>query len=79
MSTIVAVCPFSKTVCRECAIYRGRHVELCTFSRNRSNGTKTDKAKARGDEVFTKWEMPDLADCSTMMVNIEDFIERRGI
>jgi hypothetical protein len=29
--------------------------------------------------VFTKWEMPDIPDGANIMVDIEDFIERRGI
>ena len=76
MSSTITVCPFSKTACKECAIYRGRHVELCSF---RANGAKADRPKAESSAVFTFWEFPDIPDGPNIMVNIEDFIERRGI
>jgi len=72
------VCPFSKMACRECAIYRGRHVELCG-ARFRQSGAKVDRPRARSSAVFTCWEFPDIPDSPKCMVNIEDFIERRGI
>jgi hypothetical protein len=76
MSKTATRCPFSKMMCRECAIYRGRHVELCSV---RANGTKADRPKAQGSAVFTCWEIPDIPDSPDTMVNIEDFLERRGI
>ncbi len=76
MSKTASKCPFSKMICRECAIYRGRHVELCSF---RMNGTKADRPKAESSGVFTGWEFPDIPDGPNVMVNIEDFIERRGL
>ena len=75
----VTVCPFSRTVCRECAIYRGRHFELCACHNYRLRETKGARTKAWSSEVFTKWEMPDIPDGANIMVDIEDFIERRGI
>ncbi|OPY69077.1 MAG: hypothetical protein A4E57_01382 [Syntrophorhabdaceae bacterium PtaU1.Bin034] len=79
MSKVITVCPFSKMVCRECAIYRGRHAEMCMVSKYRHNYSEADRKKAHGSEVFTKWDMPDLPGDSNIMVDIEDFIERRGI
>lgn len=76
MSKAAARCPFSKMMCRECAVYRGRHVELCSF---RANGAKVDRPKAEGSGVFTCWEFPDITGSPNIMVNIEDFIERRGL
>jgi hypothetical protein len=64
--------------CRECAIYRGRHVELCG-AHFRLNGVKVDRPKATSSAVFAGWEFPDIPDGLNCMVNIEDFIERRGI
>ena len=29
MAKIKMLCPFSKELCRECALYRGRHYYLC--------------------------------------------------
>ena len=78
MSGTITVCPFSKVACRECAVYRGRHVELCG-ARFRMSGTKVDRPRAKSSAVFTCWEFPDIPDSPNRMVDIEDFIERRGI
>ncbi len=78
MSKIITVCPFSKVMCRECAIYRGRHRDMCAVSRYRQSYPDLKK-RAKGSELFTKWEMPDIPDNPNVMVDIEDFIERRGI
>ena len=79
MSRTITVCPFSKMVCRECAIYRGRHVELCAASRQRQREQVRRGQGLRSSAVFTCWEFPDIPDSPGRMVNIEDFIERRGI
>ncbi len=79
MSKEAAVCPFSRRMCRECAVYRGRHFELCSLHNFRLKEAKAAKAKAWSEEVFTKWEMPEIPDGTNIMVDIEDFIERRGI
>ncbi len=79
MSKTITVCPFSKMMCRECAIYRGRHSEMCLVSRYRQSYPDMKKPGLKCNEVFTKWEMPDIPDSPNIMVDIEDFIERRGI
>ena len=79
MSKEAAVCPFSRGVCKECAVYWGRHFELCSLRNFRLREVRAAKAKAWSCEVFSKWEMPDIPDGSNIMVDIEDFIERRGI
>ena len=71
----VTVCPFSRTICRECAIYRGRHFGLCAAHNYRLRATKGTNTKAWQTEVFSKWDMPDIPDGGNMMVDIEDFIE----
>jgi len=78
MSSTITMCPFSKMACRECAVYRGRHVDLCS-ARLRLKGAKVDRPRAKSSAVFTCWEFPDIPDSPKCMVNIEDFIERRGI
>ena len=78
MSSTITMCPFSKMACRECAVYRGRHVDLCS-ARLRLKGAKVDRSRATSSAVFTCWEFPDIPDNPKCMVNIEDFIERRGI
>jgi hypothetical protein len=74
-----AVCPFSHRMCKECAIYWGRHFELCSMRNVHLREIRAAKAKAWSNEVFSKWEMPDLPDNSNIMTDIEDLIERRGI
>ena len=73
----VTVCPFSRMVCRECAIYRGRHFELCASHNYRLRETKGTQTKARMAEVFEKWEMPEIPDGVNIMVDIEDFIDTK--
>jgi hypothetical protein len=75
----VTLCPFSRTICRECAIYRGRHLELCAFHNYKLRATKGTQTKAWTTELFTKWEMPEIPDGAHIMVDIEDFIEKEEI
>jgi hypothetical protein len=79
MSKEAAVCPFSRKMCKECAVYWGRHFELCSLRNVRLKVARAAKAKAWSEEVFTKWDMPEIPDGANIMVDIEDFIERRGI
>ncbi len=78
MSKEAAVCPFSHRTCRECAIYWGRHFELCSTRNVRLREERSARAKTWSCGVFSKWEMPEIPDGSNIMVDIEDFIERRG-
>ena len=78
MSTSTTVCPFSGAECRQCAVFRGRHLELCSVSNYRLKGANGTRRKVWCSEVFTKWEMPEIPDGTNIMVDIEDFIERRG-
>jgi len=50
------VCPFSGRACKECAVYRGRHFELCSSRNVRLREIKAAKAKA----WTAKWEMPKI-------------------
>jgi len=77
-SKAIVVCPFSKVPCRECAIYRGRHMELCARFRNQG-GADAERPRVKSSAVFTCWEFPDIEESPDRMVNIEDFIERRGL
>jgi hypothetical protein len=79
MAKEAAVCPFSRKICKECAVYYGRHFELCSMRNFGLRAARHAKAKAWSDEVSTKWEMPEIPDGSNIMVDIEDFIERRGL
>ncbi len=75
----VTVCPFSRKVCKECAIYRGRHFELCAAHNYRLRAMKGKRTKALNAEVFAKWEMPDIPDGENIMADIEDFIENKDV
>jgi hypothetical protein len=78
-SKAITVCPFSKVACRECAIYRGRHFELCGAASHHPRKDKADRHTVESSKVFSHWDFPDLPENSNIMVDIEDFIERRGI
>jgi hypothetical protein len=78
MSKEAAVCPFSRKTCKECAIYWGRHFELCSTRNLHLREIRAAKAKAWSCEVFSKWDTPEIPNGANIMVDIEDFIERRG-
>jgi hypothetical protein len=77
MAKEAALCPFSRRMCKECAVYRGRHFELCSTRNFALKATRHAKAKAWNEETFTKWDIPDIPDGSHIMADIEDFIERQ--
>jgi hypothetical protein len=79
MAKEAAICPFSRKKCRECAIYFGRHFELCSVGNQRLREVRHAKAKAWGDEAFTEWQVPEVPDGTNIMVDIEDFIESREV
>lgn len=60
-------CPFSKGKCIQCAIYRGRHAEIC-FAAGYHGGEFKDlmknMTKPRKNTTDAKAEFPDLADTS---------------
>jgi hypothetical protein len=80
------VCPFSRKACKECGIFRGRHLGLCYFPAYQGRIANKEEILATGQVIekpkpaqsSTKFELPDIPESSTRMVNIEDFIERRG-
>ena len=65
MSTVMVskeagLCPFSGKMCRECAVYRGRHFVLCSLRNIRLHDIRAAKAKAWTDHQSTKPEMPEI-------------------
>jgi hypothetical protein len=38
-----------------------------------------ERPRVKSSAVFTCWDFPDIGESPGRMVNIEDFIERRGI
>ena len=61
------VCPFSKRGCRECPIFRGRHVRLCFY-----RGGIFEKTAATPEAWETgygkRWELPELPGSPTWIV-----------
>ena len=46
------ICPFSKKLCRDCAIYRGRHYYLCFCEKYRGYiAESTEISKANGGKL----------------------------
>ena len=88
MTKVKMVCPISKGVCVECAIYRGRHFYMC-FSKEYHGvslgAEQIDELKAHykskdntGQEK--KFGMPDDIQHSPKWIhNVEEVSERRGL
>ncbi len=74
------ICPFSGGACRQCAIYRGRHYELCALHDANLKKTRAAKAKAWTDPASTKWGMPEIPnDLKIKIVNVENLVEKRDL
>lgn len=76
------LCPFSKKLCRECPLYRGRHYYLCycnTYRRHLENSS--DQAKPELAKVYSKKSenleiLPVLKRSPTWLV-LEEFEEKK--
>jgi len=80
MSKEIIVCPFSGGVCRQCAIYRGRHFELCALHNTDLKKTRAAKAKAWTDPASTKWGIAEIPkDLEIQIVNVENLVEKRDL
>jgi len=79
------MCPISKGMCVDCAIYRGRHYYLC-FAKG-YHGSLLDselidsmKQKREAKEDDKKFGIPDeVLTNSKWIHNVEELIERRGL
>jgi hypothetical protein len=74
MAKTVLVCPFSKSTCIECPIYRGRHTNVC-FAAGYHGGTLHKGANNRtkptnGSNV--RWELPEDLNFRANLKNYED-------
>jgi hypothetical protein len=68
-------CPFSKGKCIECAIYRGRHAEICFATGYHGGEFKSlmeKKEKPRNGGTNVKFEFPDIPDCSKRLKDVEN-------
>jgi hypothetical protein len=81
MSKAQLICPFSKRLCVDCALFRGRHYYLCS-ARNHGNRAS---GRSRSSELThqsryrnSKIEKPPVIPRSPKWLsNLEDCIERR--
>jgi hypothetical protein len=60
-------CPFSKRGCRECPIFRGRHVRLC-FYKNYTPEKAATTLEAWETGYGKRWELPELPAHPTWIV-----------
>lgn len=79
MSHQFMTCPFSKGKCIECAIYRGRHAEVCFASGYHGGEFKNlmqKKEKTKIGCADVKIEFPDLSDTSSKWIkDVEDCVK----
>lgn len=73
----VAVCPFSGGLCKQCAVYRGRHFELCALHDVRLKEIRAAKASAWTEHPSTVWRMPEIPQDARIIVDPENFVENR--
>ncbi len=86
MSKVKVLCPFSRKPCRECGIFRGRHSGLCYFPAHEGRILNREELEAKGEKIEKpkavksdpRFEFPEIPDSPGRLVDIEDFIERRG-
>ena len=78
------ICPFSKDICRECPIYRGRHLGVCSGGKEEgrewgSRMVRGHEAERRSDdyEAWKELKAPSIPRSPKMLADIEDLIERR--
>jgi hypothetical protein len=85
MPKLQQVCPFSRKACKECGIYRGRHLSLCKYPQyqehhwNRENliACRQTIEKPIPTNGSIRFEFPDLSEKPTWPANLEDCTERR--
>jgi len=53
------VCPFSKQGCRECPVFRGRHVRQC-FYKNTTHQKTRVRTEAWETGYGKRWKLPEL-------------------
>jgi hypothetical protein len=76
------LCPFSKSLCRECAVFRGRHYYLC-YGRSRAPEDMDLWQEASGFKIDTGSRMkeipepPVLVPSPKWLCDVEDCIEGR--
>lgn len=75
------LCPFSKKLCRECPLYKGRHYYLCYCNNYRGHLENSESqaeqrlAKAAINK-FKNFEMPPVLKPSSTWLVLNEFAER---
>ena len=80
MAKIDMLCPFSKKLCQECPLYRGRHYYLCFQTKYRGYLGEKEKdvdKKIRARKVNQKFEMPSQLPPSPKWLVLNEFVERK--
>jgi len=73
------ICPFSKGMCVECALYRGRHYYLCYCTKYRGYLGKTEEEDGRkSGGKSARFEVPRVLPKSPTWLTLNDFAERRS-
>jgi prepilin-type processing-associated H-X9-DG protein len=70
MAKIGMTCPFSKGKCIECAIYRGRHANICFADGYHGGEFKSlmeSRPKPKNGSTNLKFELPDIPDSPTQL------------
>lgn len=74
------LCPFSKALCKECPLYRGRHYNLCYCSQYRgcleSTGKEGEREPWRSG-TGKQFDMPPPLPPSPKWLALNEFIERK--
>jgi hypothetical protein len=81
MAKVAMTCPFSKRICRDCAVYRGSHYYLCFKKDYRGclageNGKASKEKTVYGVKDF-KINVPDeILSSRKVITDVEDIIEK---
>jgi len=74
------VCPFSRQQCRECALFRGRHFNLCLsprYSHLFSDWSQTAGVGPRANKRNSPIKKPpELPESPRWLANVEELVER---
>ena len=79
-SSEAVLCPFSGKLCKQCAVYRGRHFQLCAehnaaLSANLKE-VRAARASAWTEHPSTVWDMPVLRDGARVIADPENLVDR---
>lgn len=78
MAKITMVCPFSKELCRDCPVYRGRHYYCCFDAKHQGCLDKRNETKERTElRGVRKFEMPLYLSPSPTWLILNKLVERK--